>query len=129
VTADVEAIASPWLRDRDRVTDIVDQRVYTAIPKSPVFPLVRLTLIDERQVYQPRHLTSTLLQLDCYGGPKATARDLADAVADELANNFPGAHEGGVVTSVECALRYLPDDTYDPAKPRYVVSAEIFSRP
>lgn len=129
MTVDVERLASAWLRTLDAITDLVGDRVFTVIPSDPVFPLVRITLVDERQVYQPRHLTSTLLQIDVYGGPKAEARAAADAVADSLADDFPGSHDLGVVTAAQCSLRYLPDTTYQPAKPRYVVSADIFSHP
>src|SRR5690606_17881810 len=127
VTVDVERLASAWLREQDDLTELA--RVVTVIPKTPTFPLVRLTLIDERQVYQPRHLTTTSLQIDCYGGPKALARLIADTVCDLLADEFPGAHPAGVITSVTCSMRYLPDATYKRAKPRYIVSAEIYSHP
>jgi hypothetical protein len=127
---DVERLMSGWLRTRDAVTDLVEQRVYTAIPKDPTFPLVRLTLIDERTVFpRPRYLTSSLIQIDCYGGPKVDARAAADAVCDELTEHFTGSHDAGVVSAVDCSTRYLPDTTYDPAKPRYVVDVTVHSHP
>lgn len=130
MTVDVERLASYWLRHQDPVTDLVDQRVYTEIPKEPTFPLVRLTLLDDRPVFErPRHLTNTLLQIDVYGGPKVLARQIADTVADELTANFPGAHEGGVISAASCSMRYLPDGSYEPAKPRYVLSVTIHSHP
>lgn len=129
-TVDVERLMSEWLRDQPEIEALVDDRVYTVIPKDPEFPLIRLTLIDERTVFpRPRYLTSSLIQLDCYGGPKVVARAVADAVCDLLSAIFVGSHDAGVVTAVETSMRYLPDGSYDPAKPRYPVDVTVHSHP
>lgn len=130
MTVDVERLMSEWLRAQAEIEALVGDRVYTAIPKDPVFPLIRLTLIDERTVFpRPRYLTSSLIQVDCYGGPKVVAREIADAVCDRLSEDFVGSHAAGVVTAVEASMRYLPDGTYEPAKPRYPVDVTVHSHP
>lgn len=132
MTVDVERLASAWLRARDDVAAIVEDRVVTDTPNRAVFPFLRLTLLGGSPVFsQPLYLDEAFIQFDAFGGPKVVARQLIDVVRHALADDFAGFHEGiGTVTSVRFGeLAYVPDDLYDPPKPRYVATASIFTHP
>lgn len=132
MTVDAERLLSAYLRNQASVTALVSDRVYTDLPSRATFPLVRLTLIGGQPVYSyPLFLDEAAIQIDCYGGPKVQARLLVDTVRQLLASpEFVGVHDLGVVTSVRFgSLHYLPDDAFEPPKPRYIAEASIFSRP
>ena len=129
---DVERLASSWLRARPEVAAIVADRVVTETPNRAVFPFLRLTLIGGSPVYsQPLWLDEAMLQIDAFGGPKVQARLLIDVVRDALAADFLGSHPGiGVVSSVNFAeLSYIPDDLWEPPKPRYAATVSIYTHP
>ena len=130
MTVDAERLTSTWLRSRTSITSIVADRVYTATPENPTFPLMRINQYGGSPVFsKPLYLDRAAMQFDCYGGAKVLARQLADAVRSELAA-MVGSHSLGVVTSVEFGeMRYLPDDSYSPAKPRWIVEAVVYSHP
>lgn len=132
MTVDVERLTSAWLRARPEVAAIVGDRVVTETPNRAVFPFLRLTLIGGAPVWsRPLWLDEAILQFDAFGGPKVQARQLIDVVRDALAVDFAGLHAGtGVVTSVRFAdLSYIPDDTWEPPKPRYAATVSIFTHP
>lgn len=132
MTVDAERLLSAYLRGQASVTALVGDRVYTDLPSRATFPLVRLTLTGGQPVYSyPLFLDEAAIQIDCYGGPKVQARLLADTVRSLMASSdFTGVHDLGVVTSVRFgSLHYLPDDAFEPPKPRYIAEASIFSRP
>lgn len=128
---DVEALVSQFLRAQDEITDIVGDRVYTAIPKSPQFPLLRLQRVGGFPVtQQPLHLDAPTLQFDAYGGSKADAQELAATARSVLALRLEGVHDLGVVTGVRFgSMSWLPDPDYTPAKPRYVLDATVLLHP
>lgn len=130
---DVEALVSQYLRSQSEVTAYVAQRVYTALPESKTFPLVRLTRVGGvPPMSRPLHMDTAHLQVDVFGGSKATALDTIDAVREELAKIVDEAavQPLGVVCGVRFGpLAYLPDDTFEPAKPRYVLDVFVTVRP
>jgi len=130
VTVDVERLLSSWLRARPEVIAVVEDRVYTEIPGHAVFPFLRVTLIGGRPVYsRPLFLDEALIQIDAYGGPKVLARQLIDLTRAAMATEFLGDHPGvGVVTSVVFGeLAYIPDDTWEPPKPRYAATTSVYT--
>lgn len=132
MSVDVERLLSGFLRGRTEVTDIVSDRVYTELPSRATFPLVRLTLIGGRPVMSvPLWLDEAYIQIDAYGGPKVQARLLVDTIRSLLATEtFRRNHDLGVVTDCQFGeLRYLPDDTFDPPKPRFVADVSIYAHP
>lgn len=131
MTVDVERLLSAWLRERTDITDVVGDRVYTEIPNRATFPFLRLSLIGGTPVTtRPLYLDESYIQLDAYGGPKALARQLMDITRDAIDTELTGVHPEGVVTGVTfSSMRYLPDDGYDPPRPRYVGSVFIYSHP
>lgn len=131
MTVDAERLVSAYLRAQPTINDIVAERVYTDPPANLLFPLVRIQQIGGAPITVPLWLDEALLQIDCYGGPKALARHLLDEVRDLMGSrSFITAHEMGVVTGVDFGdVRYLPDDTFDPAKPRWIFDVSVFTHP
>lgn len=134
MTVDAERLLSAWLRNRPAVQAIVADRVYTELPATPTFPSIRLTLIDGEPTaptWQPSlHHHADHVQIECYGGPKKQARDLEDTVSAELAAGIVGVHDLGAVTGVTFGQRpYVPDDTFNPPRPRYIRDVTLYTRP
>jgi Protein of unknown function (DUF3168) len=132
MSMDVERLMSTWLRARPEVTAIVADRVVTDTPNRAVFPFLRLSLIGGAPVWdRPLWLEEAVIQLDAFGGPKVQARALIDAARGALASDFLGDHPGvGVVTSLRWGdLSYLPDDTWEPPKPRYASTVAVYNHP
>lgn len=132
ITVDVERLLSAWLRARPEIAAIVGDRVVTTVPNRAVFPFLKITQLAGEPVFsQPLYLDEAYLQLDAYGGPKVQARELIDLVRHAMSEEFLGLHDGvGVVTSVRFGdLSYIPDDGYDPAVPRYLAMASVYTHP
>lgn len=132
ITVDVERLLSGWLRNRPEIAAIVGDRVVTTVPNRAVFPFLKITQLAGEPVFsQPLYLDEAYLQLDAYGGPKVQARELIDLVRHAMSEEFLGLHDGvGVVTSVRFGdLSYIPDDGYDPAVPRYLAMASVYTHP
>lgn len=127
---DAEALVSEYLRSRDAVEALVDERVYTALPKKPDWPLLLVRRVSGAPVTsRPLHLDAPVLQLDAYGGTKKQALTLVETARAELAE-IQGAHALGVVSGVQFGpMSWLPDADYTPAKPRYVADVTVFVHP
>ncbi|RTL08423.1 MAG: DUF3168 domain-containing protein [Acidimicrobiia bacterium] len=127
---DAERLVATWLRDQDAVAAIFDDRVYTEIPTSPVWPLARLVRIGGNPTDRLARLDSPLLQIDVWGGPKATAYAGIATILAHLASGLVGTHDLGTVTAVEVGgPSWLPDDTYQPARPRYSADVRLWVHP
>ena len=138
IAADAELVVRTYLVGIAAIEDIVgtdangEVRVYTVIPKpAPTEPFLRLYRIGGA----PRlggtvTLDAPVIQLDAYGGSKATARGLlADAVA-ALADIAYASHTGASVSTPSFGqARHLPDPDFDPARERYVTDLELVVRP
>lgn len=126
---DVEALVSAYLRSRAEVTALVSTRVYTTIPGTdPQWPLVRVTRIGGAPVIsRPLRLDAATIQVDCFGGPKATAWQIAETCRAVIAEADRYPHSAGYVTGVVFgSMNYLPDTAYSPAKPRYSFDVDVF---
>lgn len=132
---DVEQLVVQFLLDQPEITDLVDQRVVTELPKDKEFPAIRVTQFDDEQASEPvLWLTLTRLQFDVWGGPKKLARTIADTVRAVLAARLPGGHPEGVVTGVAVrGLDTTPDDTVPTsngrARPRCRFDVHVWSHP
>lgn len=136
----VEALMVQFLRDQPEVAAIVGDRIYTEIPPKAEFPLVSVHVFYERPVggSTPLWLTAHDVQVDAYGGPKATAWRLAETCRAALTSRMQGRLEygtgantvAGTVTDVQPAgLRDMPDDSYTPARPRFLFTATTYVHP
>lgn len=129
VLPDIEALVIAWALANDEV-NTVDGRIYGALPHAPTFPAIRIVRVGGTPPQRLHWLDEALLQVDVFGGPKATARLLAATLAAEIATNLVGTHGLGVVTAATAGgLQWLPDESFDPAKPRYTFDATVTYHP
>jgi hypothetical protein len=128
----MEALVSAYLRDRAEMTDLVGDRVYTALPKDVEFPAVRVLQLLDTPAGAPLYAVAFEIQVEAFGGSKGEAWRIASTARALLdAPELVGEHEGfGVVNgSTPGALLDLPDETFEPAKPRWLFTSTIYGRP
>ena len=138
---DIERLLSNYLRANSDVTALVGTNIYTVMPKNAAgdpsksipakFPLVRLTRISGAPIFSlPLRFDQARIQIDCYGGSKQLAWQTAATIAAVIADGFVGTHTEGVVSDAQIGtLQDLPDDTFDPAQPRWILDVVITARP
>ena len=130
---DVERLVSSYLRAHAGVANVVGDRVYTAMPAQgdPSSPLVLVQRIGGTPpLSHPLVVDEAQLQIDAYGGPKVVAwAALANVLAafDELEGVV--LPEGYVSAVRQGAIRWQPDETFDPWRPRYVADVTLTTRP
>ncbi len=131
IPPNMEALVSAFLRDQPELTELVDERIYTAIPKDATYPLVRVVQLLDTPAGAPLYSVAFEMQVEAFGGSKAdawriasTARALIDV---RLLGDYPGF--GVVNGSTPGALLDLPDEDFTPAKPRWLFSSTIYGRP
>lgn len=129
---DLDPILVAYLRADATVAAVTD-RIGTRTPPNLTEPWVRITLLDDRD--DPRssaqHLTSSLVQLDCFAGSagdRLGASRLARAVRAAL-HALPGIHGAAVITGAKTSMSRQPDETFTPAMERYIVSADLSLHP
>ena len=131
---DVSRIVSSYLRSVPEVVALVGQRVYTAfprqVPKSASFVLVQ-RIGGPPVVTRALVVDLAVVQLDAYGGPQAAAHELVAtcrAALVDLVGEQPNAL-GNVCGVGFGPLRYVPDESYKPPRPRYVADLEVTVKP
>lgn len=129
----IEGLLSEFLRTDTDVTDEVADRVYTSLPAGPTYPCVQITRVGGAPFIEGIYeFDRPLVQIDVWGGPKATAWRVAETVREAIATRLAGRHDKGLVyggvSVVLGGLRYLPDSTFDPEKPRYSFDVELLTR-
>jgi hypothetical protein len=129
VLPSIERLVVEYLRGSADVQALVNQRVSTALPTSPTFPLVSVLLVSGEERVQ-RHLDAATIQVDAWGGTKDQADLLARTVRAVLLE-MPRAHDTATVTAVITlvAPRWLPDETSEPSRPRYTADYQIVYHP
>lgn len=131
---DVARLVSAHLRTVPEVVALVGERVYTAFPKqlSKSATFVLVTRFGGLPVLaRPLVVETASVQLDAYGGPQAAAHELVAVCRAALAEwRGEQPNDGGNVCGVVVgALRYLPDETWTPPRPRYVSDLEVTVKP
>lgn len=106
-------------------------RVYSTMPKTKAWPLVLVEQFNDQPVTQsPQWLDRFSLQISAFGGPKKLAFSVAATCRAVLAERLPGPHPTAVVTAVDLSgWRYQPDDTFEPAQPRWLFVAHVTAHP
>ena len=125
---DAERLVSAFLRAEPRMQAIVADRIYTAFPaQAGPGPMLLVQRIGgEPPLSHPLVVDAAELQLDAYGGPKATAHALAATARACLSALEGQVRPEGVVGAVRFgALRWLPDDTYDQPRARYLLDVTV----
>jgi Protein of unknown function (DUF3168) len=128
---DVERLVSSYLRSSAKVAGVVADRVYTAFPaQASGEPLVLVQRIGGTPpLSHPLVVDEAQLQVDVYGGTKAAAWVVLAAVLAAL-DELEGAvlPEGYVSAVRQGAIRWQPDETFDPWRPRYVADVTLTTR-
>ena len=123
-----EVLAVAHLRASSDVTAIAGTRIGTELyaGTSPAI-WVTLTTGDERV---RNHLAAPVLDVRSYGGTKADA-DLLARTVHAVMHDMPGVHAQGVVTGVAALSLpfWLPDEGFEPPRPRYVGTYQITAHP
>ena len=122
---DSERMVGDFLRDRPDI----DAHVLTLPPEATEDSWVMITQLGASQTDVPDHLVAFFLQFDCYagrtGGPKE-ANDLGRTIRAAL-RDLNGTQTGGVVSGVQIVEdRRLPDQTFEPARQRRILSATLW---
>lgn len=119
---DIERLLSQFLRDQDEIDTLVDDRVYTALPKDPTWPLLLVRRVaGAPRLSRPLHVDAPIVQLDAYADTKAAAHELMATARAVIAERVEGTHALGVVSGVTFgSMSWLPDPSYTPARPRFV---------
>lgn len=133
----MEALVSEFLRDQPELGEHIttpatgEVRVYTALPKERIFPLVRVTQLLDTPAGSPLWAIAYEIQVDAWGGSKADAFRIANLcralIDSRLVGEYPG--RGVVNGSTPGALLDLPDEDFSPAKPRFLFTSTVHARP
>jgi hypothetical protein len=129
IPADVERLLVTWALEVDDITDIFGDRIYTEVPgRDPEWPLLRFQRITGGPVDARGFLDSPLVQIDVWGGPKATARLGIETVRAHIGQSLPGyTDDDATVTATSLgSLGWLPDDDFEPPRPRYSADVRIW---
>lgn len=128
-----EALVVEFFQAQPELDPLVGDRIYTAIPKGATYPLVRVTQItDEKITSEPLWIANVSIQVEAYGGTKATASAIARLCEGLLAARIRGTHTSrdAVVNGFTGGgMQDIPDDEYEPAKPRFLFSCTITGHP
>jgi hypothetical protein len=124
---DIEALCA------EQVRETLSARVYSSIPRDPVYPLITVKRIGGVPAVRER-LDSARLQLDVWGTSKSEARDLADqarvvlhGMESKVYSVTGGDAVNAVVTGVvdNLGLTWLPDPVTD--RDRYIFGVVIYA--
>jgi len=131
---DVAWLTQTYLRSVPEVTDLVGQRIYCAFPrqldKAETFVLIQ-RIGGSPPVQRPLVVDLAVLQLDVYGGRAADASRLVGAIRWALWD-WQGEqpdNSGNVCGVVFGPLRYQPDETWKPPRPRYIADVSVTVKP
>lgn len=127
---DAEAIAGWKLRQANIPN--VGTRVYSSIPTDPVFPLIVVKRIGGQPAVR-QYLDRSRLQIDCWGGTKSVAFDIAQAARVALleleqtaVTTGGGAPADAWITGVDddLGLQFMQEAVT--GRDRYLFGVEIF---
>lgn len=123
-----EVLLVEYLRSDPDITSIANTRIGTELyaGKEPSIWLSYVT--GEERVRN--HLIAPVVDIRSYGGTKAEA-ELLSRIAHRSMHALPGTHAKGVVNGVNTLTLpfWLPDDGFDPVRPRYIGSYQITLHP
>lgn len=131
ILPNVEGILIAFLKDDPDVSPLLAGRVYSTIPTAKVYPLARVARFAGAPVFQvPAELDAAQVQLDVWADSKQAAWQAIATMRAAMAERLPGVHALGKVAGVDLGqLSYDPDETFDPAKPRYIADVTVYARP
>lgn len=132
ILPNMEAVVSQFYRDQPEIQDLIGDRVWTAIPKGAGGdPMIRVTLLgDEKVTSRPLWIARFQIQTDAWGGSKAQAHELARLAEGLLHARAIGVQDTAVIVGVDGGpMIDLPDESYEPARPRFLFTSTITAHP
>ena len=123
-----EVVVVSHLKAASDVAALVGARVGTEL-YAGTSPAVWLSLVTGSEVVR-NHLIRAVVDVRSYGGSKADA-DLLARTVHAVMLAAPGTHAGGIVNAVDTLTLpfWLPDDGFEPPRPRYVGTYEVTLHP
>lgn len=94
------ALLSHFLREQPEVADMVDDRVYTILPKTKTYPVVRVSRIGGTSATHVHWLDAPLFQVDVWADTSAVAFDVAEMCRAVISQRFVGVHRYGDISGV-----------------------------
>jgi hypothetical protein len=123
---DIESALVAWLPTDPAASALADDRIYTAIPRQPVWPLVRLTRIGGAVDSQHAWIDRPNVQIEAWADTRAGAFDLCQALVDALIVRLPGTRIADLTTVTHTRMAggvvWSPDPADD--RPRYLFDVE-----
>jgi hypothetical protein len=112
------------------VRAIIGQRIYTTRPNRPDYPCAVVHRWGGGPALTvPLDRDEGWLQLDVWGGSKNDARVVCSALRQAMAERLIGAWPEGVVCNVKASTDwYMPDETFDPPRPRWLAQVMVATR-
>jgi uncharacterized protein DUF3168 len=123
---DIESALVAWLRADTATASLCSGRIYSALPREPTFPALRVTRVGGAPPHdRPLTHDGPLIQLDAWGGTKAQASQLVEAARSRIADAYSRDLGAGIVVGrvAWSNLSYDPDTSYSPARPRFRADA------
>lgn len=125
---EVDDLVRLYLQTIDDLTAEIDDRTYTIFPAGVEIPAVRVHQFTSTAPVAG-WLDSNLLQIDAVAEYRSQASRIG-RIARAALRELHGVFHDGVVTGVTTfGWRYLPDDSYPKAKPRYIFDAAVHAHP
>lgn len=122
-----EAVVTAYLKDK------TGERIVGKTPSDRSTPWVRVTLLNAPSDAKSPvdHLIAFLIQFECYAGSEENggqgeASALVFAIRAAL-DEMAGVRSGAAVTGVRfISMPRVPDTSIEPARERYILTANIF---
>jgi hypothetical protein len=128
----IEAVVSSGLRADPQIAAIVEDRVFTVLPNNQEFPLLLITRLGGEHITlppPPLWVEDAFIQWDCYADTKYVASLLMETVRAVLVSWIGTVRGDAVVINFQPgSIIWLPDDSYAPVKPRYVIDGTLTYR-
>lgn len=111
------------------VTSPPQDRVYSILPATKIFPAVRVTRFGGiPRTRKPRHIDAPTVQIDTFAPRRKTAWSLAETCAAVLAARLTGIHDQGVVSGVDVDAPVVSDSGFEKIHMR-LLTATIYTHP
>lgn len=130
VIPDPEALEVAYLKAHASITPLVGTRIATELPPNPVFPFLTVGLAAGVEK-DPGHLDEVYLDLSAWAVTKAEANLLIRTARAVHLDADLVSHTRGVVSNPRTVMppRWLPDESVNPPKPRYVTTVALTIHP
>jgi hypothetical protein len=126
---DAERVLVDFLRAQPELIELIDARIFTALPGEPTWPSVRVVRWGGwAAIYDPLVLDEAWCQVDTWADRKALASDVARLMRAVISARVK--RECDVVSGFRFGMMIdSPDTTFVPAKPHIRFDMSLMLRP